>query len=314
MKITFFQTIEQSFEDNRVFSKAYYSIPFFYYFILLLAVLKVEGLRPLLAQGVETFSPRWPVFWAEFVDYNTAGTVIILFFFFSALLAAFQPWSVYTRILVFTGLLQFHAFASSFGADQHQFVLYLWVAFIFIFLPKIKELTPPSLDTRKKLLFVFFSAQAYLFLTYTMAGIGKLYAGVTQYLAGSASLFSLDAASLHIASWLNIMNYGNTIAGPFIVEYQFLGWIALVGVVYLQFFAFFVVFRPSLHRVWALALVFFHIGPYLTMRAIFPFHIFILTILFFNSPFYPDDTSWKRMVKDLPLFGFVFKRFSYFKD
>ncbi len=305
-----FKNIERLFDDKEAFLKAYHLVPFFYYFVLLLAILKVEGLRPLLQQGVESFSPQWPIFWAAFVDYTTAGNIVILLFFFTALYACFSPWNTYARLLSFIGLVQFHAFASSFGSTQQQFVLYVWVAFFFIFLPSIKTLSRVTIQDRKKTLLVFFFAQAYFFLTYTMAGIGKVYGGIVQSLNGEASIFSFDAASLHITTWLNIMDYGETIGGRFLIEHQMIGWISLLLVVYLQLFSFLVVFRPSLHRVWALALVFFHIGTYITMRAFFPLHISLLVILFFNSPF-QTHVRLRDMLKDIPVISFFAKSVTF---
>ena len=139
-----------------------------------------------------------------------------------------------------------------------------------------------------------------------MSGLGKIYEGVTQFLQGETSIFSLDAAALQISSLLYTMQE-TTVLGPFLVEHPLLGWLSLVGVIYLQFFAILIVFRPSLHRVWALGLILFHFGTYLAMRAIFVAPIAMIAIFLLASPFYQGGGGWRKTFFDVPLFGWVIR-------
>ena len=119
-----------------------------------------------------------------------------------------------------------------------------------------------------------------------------------QYFKGQATLFSPDAGVLHITTMLNRMQEPSLL-GPLIVNYPLLGWIPLLLIVYLQFFSFVVAFRPSLHRVWAAALILFHVGTDLTGLSVFvaPSALFLVFLL--GSPF-QISKSVRRTILDLP--------------
>jgi len=189
----------------------------------------------------------------------------------------------------------------SFGGPNHQLDLWLWVAFLLIFLPGLHHIeeSMPS-DIRRKFLLVFWGVQAFILLTYSMSGTGKIVAAITQYWRGAGTtIFSFDAAALHISTILNQMRE-TTILGPLIINYPILGWLPFLVALYLELFSFFVAFRPSLHRPWTAALIFFHIGTYITMRAVFVAPSALLLIFLFASPF-RSSKPWRHVLLDLPL-------------
>ena len=299
--------MSQFIQERRVLERAKMIVPFFYYFLFFIAFQRLEGLNHLLAQGPRNFSPRWPIFWADYFTYSTTATILIISFVFAALAGAFFYRYRAGRIAAFVGILGYHAFISSFGGPNHQWDLWLWVALLFIFLPDIWRNKNQSPETQKKFLFVFWGAQAFVLLTYSMSGIGKIYGAAIQYFQGQAHAFAFDAAALHITSLLNMMQE-TTVFGPLIINYPILGWLPFIAVIYLELFSFLIAFRPSLHRSWALALILFHIGTYLAMRAVFVAPVALLLLLFFNSPFQRPSITWQETLSNLPLFGWALRR------
>lgn len=288
------------------FSKAKMLVPFFYYVIFFIAFSKLEGLNYAIAHPPDIFLPRWPIFWALYTGYSGAATIIFVAFVFSALIGAYLYRVRTARIIALVGMLQYHAFLSSLGGPNHQYDLWVWAALLFVFLPDAWGVHNQTPETRKKFLLVFWGAQAFVLLTYSMSGIGKVYGALVQLLHGEAHGFSIDAAALHISSLLYAMQE-TTVLGPLIVQFPILGWLPFVGVIYLELCSFFIAFRPGLHRTWAFALILFHIGTYLTMRAIFAAPTILLLILFFTSPFAKPNVSWRKQIYELPFLGPLLK-------
>lgn len=279
-------------------------VPIVYYFLVFIAFTNLEGLNHQIANPKGQLDPRWPIFWAEYFDFALVVSVIIIFFVLSSLLAAVFYKNRLARIVAFLGMLQFHAYNSSFGYPNHQLDVLLWVSLIFIFFPSIwtKNVTEV---TKKKFLLVFWTAQTYLLLTYSMSGLGKISDSISQALAGQAHSFSPDAAALHISNVLYMMQQ-STLLGPLIVNYPALGWAPFVGIIYLEFFSLYVAFNPSLHRAWAVGLILFHLATYLTMRAIFVAPVPLILVLLLSSPF--AHQPWKKTLAELPFFGLAFSK------
>lgn len=81
------------------------------------------------------------------------------------------------------------------------------------------------------------------------------------------------------------------------------------GSLYLELFAFIAVFRPRLHRPWALGLILFHVGSGLVLGIGFPNHVLLLGICGLASPFAAETQRWGETLSDLPLFGDLFRLF-----
>lgn len=286
------------------FEKAKMLIPFFYYFLFFIAFTYLEGLNYTIAKGVPNFSPRFPLFWASHVDYGVVVTTVFLIWLLSALLASFFPYARSARILAFVGFFEFHAFMSSFGNPYHQWDHWLWISFILIFLPTLTR--ESSSDTRRTFSLVFWGAQAFLLLTYSMAGIGKLIYAFIQFSQGQAHAFSPDAGALYAATQLNLMHETVPLAN-LIISHPWLAWLPFLLILELQTFALVAAFRPQLHRIWGLGLILFHIGTFLTMRAIFTAPSGLLLLFLLASPFAPERQKWSDIVFSLPIFGRMFK-------
>jgi len=286
-------------EGGADFEKARALIPFVYYFLFFILFTHLEGLDHLIAQGGQNFAPLFPLFWATNLPFSTTATIVLSFSTVAALGAAFAPLSRIARGLAFFGFFEYHAFLNSFGSPEHQLDHWLWISFILIFLPKLAHDAPK--DERKKFSLVVWTVQAYLLLTYSMAGIGKLiYLGI-QFAHHQSNALSLDAGALYIASQLNLMGE-RTPLGPFIVDHPWIAWLPFLALLELQTFAFVAAFRPRLHRLWGLCLILFHLGTFFTMRAVFVAPSALLMVLLLASPFAPK-ASLRETIGEIPLFG-----------
>ncbi len=286
------------------FEKAKALIPFFYYFLFFIAFTRLEGLDYTIAEGAAGFAPRLPLFWAQYVEYGVAVTVVLLGWVCTALFASVFPYIRAARILAFIGLFEYHALVSSFGSPNHQWDHWLWISFILIFLPTLTR--EPSLDTRRTFSLVFWGAQAFLLLTYTMAGVGKLIYAVIQFSQGQAHAFSPDAGALYAATQLNLMHETVPLAN-IIISYPWVAWIPFLLLLELQTFALIAAFRPQLHRLWGFGLILFHLGTFLTMRAVFTAPSGLLLLFLLASPFAPEKQRWSDVLSSIPLFGHLFR-------
>lgn len=289
--------------EGEAFAKAAHITQYFYYVLLFAAIFTL----PMWDFAVQRrdFSPVWSMAWTSLVDYETAVNIIRFLFLGTALVGAFWWKHRVARLLAFLGILQFHAFESSFAGINHQWYLWVYAALLFVFLPDPKEKTEPK--DRKLFLLVFWGTQVFILLTYTMSGLGKLLGALGQMLEGQAHAFLPQAFSLHIAYWMNAIQ-STTLLGPFVVEHPFIVWPFFVASMYVLAFSLWAAFKPSLHKLWAFFLILFHIGTFLTMKILFVPPALLLTILFFDSPFANPKTDWRKTLSDIPLAGWLLDR------
>lgn len=282
--------------------KAQDRIPFLYYFLLLSAIMQLQQLQQTLPQ-VQNFTPRWPIFWAHYLGYQTSVELIYLLFVGTALTGAFYYRKRWARIVAFLGVFQFHALANSFGITYHQTDLWVWTALFFTILPDVWNIESPAAAAKETFLTIFWGAQAFVLLIYTMSGIWKSYEALQQLLSGVPSVFSFEAPALHVATqFIKQAGDGTSLFGPYIIEHPIVAWLPLITVLYLQTCAFYVAFKPNLHGLWAFGLVAFHTGVYLTLYVTLFEHIFLILLLLGDSPFRDTRASW-RTAYDLPIFG-----------
>lgn len=252
------------------------------------------------------FAPLWPVYWLKYVD-SEAGILAILWLgLISALLGITFPNWRFTRILVFLSLLEFIAFKNSFGKIGHNEHLSILISFILIFLPSgWHSLKKVNQYTKNATFLVFSGCQALIMLTYTMAGVGKIWGALEQALQGEIHALAPKALALHIAFAFSQQD-SQVPLGIWLMEHYYIGWPLMIGTVYLQFFALWSVLRPSLHQIWGFSLLSFHIGSAFIMNVAFVQNTIWLALFFINSPFRPLNFKWQQILRDLPLFGYFF--------
>ena len=75
-----------------------------------------------------------------------------------------------------------------------------------------------------------------------------------------------------------------TYLGPFLIDFYLLGWPMMILTLYLEVFALWAVFRPSLHQLWGLGLILFHVFSHLALGVGFTQNALWLTLFFVLSP------------------------------
>jgi hypothetical protein len=248
--------------------------------------------------------PLWPVAWLTLVPLRAGIAAILVLYLLGTLAAAILPSQRWTRVLAFVGLFEWWAFNNSYGKIGHSMHLWLLVSGVLIFLPNMSGASTMR-TRRQKFLLIFFGCQAIIMLTYSMAGLGKVLCAVYQLCAGQNNAFMPGALASIVAERLLETN-SQSLLGPWLINHPIAGWPLMWGDIYLQFFALFAVFRPSLHRAWGLGLIVFHVAAFLLLTISFPQNALLLALFFVNSPFRRKKEGWRQTLSDLPLFGRLF--------
>lgn len=293
-KLTLSPSLDYFVKTGVAFGKAKSIVQFYYYIQIFIAYLHVRNV--VMFYDRSGFSPIWPTSWTQNFSYMSVVTFIHLFYIIAVVLGAIFYKYKGARGLAFLGILQFHALQSSFGQPYHQMYPVLFTSFLFIFLPDVfKAVKVSNIDT-KKFLLVFWGAQAYLLLIYSMSGVLKLLSGD----------FGPEAFALQVANWLPMIQE-KPLLGNLPINYPYFFWPFYLGIIYFQTFAIWAAFRPQLQKIWGLALLSFHFGTLLFMAIVFPENVLLLALFFLNSPFQQSGRA-RDMLYSFPLFGWLGKR------
>jgi hypothetical protein len=125
---------------------------------------------------------------------------------------------------------------------------------------------------------------------------------IYQIAAGQPNAFMPSALGAHVAQRL-LQTDSTSALGAWIIGHPWLTWPLMPVPIYLEFFSFWLAFRPPLQRLWAAALITFHMATFFTMTISFPQSCFLLAIFFFASPWQSANCSSREIVLNLPLFG-----------
>jgi hypothetical protein len=248
-------------------------------------------------------APLWPVGWLNWVPTPNLGVRALLGFYAVATLAGlFWPGLRWARIGVWLGLLELVALENSSGKIGHSLHLMVFIAFALILLPAGWDRAAAFVNrrTRQSALLVLWLCQAVILLSYTMSGIGKLGGGIYQLAHGLPNAFSPGGLGAHVAERL-LQTHSRSFFGDWIIDHPWLTWPAFPGAIYVELFSFWIAFRPALSRLWAGALITFHLGVFLSMTINFPQNCLLLALFFFQSPFQPGKVSWREALADLPM-------------
>jgi hypothetical protein len=276
----------------------------FYGFLLYVAISQFDDFGGFIAR--RTFAPLWPVVWLHWTHSPNATLALLAFYTGSSVLASVWPGPRWTRALAFLGLLEFVALKYSFGKIGHSLHLLVLVSLLLIFLPAGWDAARPAAaqarGLRQSTLLVFWTCQAAILLSYTMAGLGKLGGAIYQIAAGQPNAFLPSALGAHIAQRL-LQTNSTSALGAWIIGHPALTWPLMPLPVYLELFSFWIAFRPPLQRLWAAALIVFHVATFFTMTINFPQSCFLLAIFFFPTVWQQASCSVWQMLLNLPLFG-----------
>lgn len=294
-------------QHHQSFDRAFWLVRIYYAATFFFAYQEMGALWQLMQTG-GSFSPLWPIFWAT--DIEATGLVVMTGLIGASLLAVALPDRRWPRVLVFLGFLSALAFRSSFGLGSinHGNHYWLWTGLCFCFLPSGDQNTlGASLASRYRYLLVFSYTQALILLFYSMSGIWKAAAGIEALIAGRIGTFHPEALAT-IAAAKMIQMDRPTLLGPWLADNPWAGWPVYMFVIYIELLALFAWLRPSLHRVFGLALACFHIGTFFLLGISFPKHVLVLTILLIWSPFLPDRHGLAEILVRLPGIGRLFGR------
>lgn len=281
------------------FFKSYFLVNIFYVFVFY-EICRLLGLWSRWLE-IESIMPLWPVFWINLISLKYAVNILFSFTLISTFFCFLFPYKRLLRILVFISLLEFYAFLNSFGKVGHSFHILIYFSFVFIFLPEgKKDELENSIKKRQTYLNTIFASQILFMLTYSLSGLWKVLYGLEQFIEGDINAFSPYALALLIYSSLQQTN-SQSILGIVITDYPLLGWPLYISTIYIELFSVVAVCKPSIHRLWGISLIIFHIFTFLTMKIHFPRNIFLLTLFFVYSPFRLKDYELKQMIRDLPL-------------
>jgi hypothetical protein len=226
----------------------------------------------------------WPVLWAPPLGF--LGTALVWTAAVLGPLAAFmrqdRRWA---RILAFLGVLEYGAWANSFGKINHEMHLWVITALLLVFLP-----SPDHRETRLQrstYLLVVWYTQAFVLMTYSMAGLAKLFGAALQWSHGVRFwLFSRDALAIHIAQHFESIG-ATTRLGLAIITHPWIGFGLMMMALGLELLALPVAFCPALHRFWGAALICMHVSIWAAIDVNFlPATPLLLTLLC-GSPFAP---------------------------
>lgn len=303
----FLDKIPKYAQDNWSIILAQTIVRVFYFFLLYSSIILFQQWDfTIQAKSQISFIPT--IAWINLVSFPVALVIIKILFILTALLASLFPQSRALRILAFISVLEFVSLYFSILKLDVDWYTMILAAFMFIFLPDGWG-NPAKFSTagKQKFLLAFWGCQAIILLTYTMSGIGKLIGGFNQMMAGESFVFEPQAGALHVADRLIVTNSTSPI-GPFVIDHYLLLWPLYLGTIYLLLFSFSVAFKPSLHRLWGLGIILFHIVNYLAINIGFNAHVFLLALLFLISPFSPAKMDLKTVLHDLPLLGIFIKK------
>jgi hypothetical protein len=246
--------------------------------------------------------PLWPVFFCTSENLPYIANGLALFYMATSLLVAIWPHLRLARSLVFIAMLQAIAFKYSFGVLNQKEHWWLWTAFIFIGLPTAKyEDVQKSRNLRQYYLDIFSIAQGMALLFYFLSGYWKLYYGVMRFISHSGlGIFSSETLAYMLSDRI-ASGHVSPFLGQYIIVHPMIGCLLLLWVTYIELGSIMVWFRPALHRSWGVLLILFHIGTWLFMSIPFYMQPPLLALLFLQSPFAPEKTSWKQIAGQLPM-------------
>ena len=294
-------------EQARRFDTAQTLIRGLYAFLLFLAITQFTELGNFINRPA--YAPLWPVDWLRWTGVGTDNRLLLFFYVATNLIGPFVPEWRLARLAVFLGLLEYVALKNSYGKIGHSMHLPLLVAGLLVLLPRGWHRASETVGRRLRqtTLLVFWLVQAAVLMSYTMSGAAKFGAAVWQAAHLQPNSFLPGALGAFIAERL-LETHSASFLGAWIIRHPLLTWPLMPVTIFVEFFAFWAAFRPALARGWAAVLVMFHAGTFFTMTITFPPSCFLLAILFFASPFEPDNLRWQNVALELPLVGDLWKK------
>jgi hypothetical protein len=277
---------------NRFHDNALWIVRIFYIFSLILSY-RLIAIISHRNPGSADF--LWPVAWLDIATLKPAFSAIpIVLFIISATLVIWPTLrslrALFSLLVLFTSAID-----NSFGAINHGWHIWFWVSCILIFLPGHQS----TLNRAYKLttLSIIVYIQAAVLLTYSMAGTLKLLAGISSLIIGESGNFSPTGFSSLLADRM-VAGSGTTVLGDFFIDNPLIAFPLFPALILIQTFSFPIALWVSLHRIWGLVLIVFHLGTGLLMDIYFETHVFWLALFLVCSPFTLDRPPWNQRTQN----------------
>ncbi len=280
-----------------------------YYIVTAMELYRGARRMSALEGSADRFEFLWPLAWVKQVPLETAGDILANLYVVAGFAGIFLWRFLVVRLLVCIALLQWAAFASSFGAIHHGNHEWFWLSVCFLFLPGgSKAALGNSREGRIRFLYAFSVAPGLILLFYTLSGFYKVQAGAIALVNGQFGGLAPEAMAQTLAR--RALETGSEpMWAEVIINYPILGWPLYLGLYFVELVAIYILFRPSLHRIWGGILIAFHIGTLTFMDIVFPYHVLINGLLFVMSPFHPRQFVWQDALRAVPFLGWIFARF-----
>lgn len=271
---------------------------FYYVFIAYLIGVSTLQFR-WASDGLPPTAPLWPIKLAQqlfsgvWLGWHPAITVIGLL---CAIGAAVRPAAWPLRFGTFLYLFVHIALGNSYGSINHGQHTLLFVSATLLFLPRVRRGASFTFRDVSACLTALSLTHVAVLLPYTLSGFWKLWHGGTEAFApGALQRILLDRLLASTGDVPFLL--------PVIAEHSGLSWVMWLATLYLEFFALLVVFRPHLHRPYAVALILFHVATHWTMGIAFENNVLLMGIFLVLSPLAPAKFSLAGALSSLPIVG-----------
>jgi hypothetical protein len=246
---------------------------------------------------------RWPVAWIGALGWDGGPQFVGIATFVSALACSLTPGSRIWRAVFAVCALMLVALSNSYGAVNHGYHLWVWIAIFLAFAPRDLS-SAASRKDKLGLIATIAGVQAFVLSTYSLAGLHKIKGGIFALAQGEEGNFSLTGFASQIADRV-IQTDAAPVAADLIIThapiFAPLFWILIVC----QSAAIAVAFFPRLHRTFGFIMIGFHFGTWALMEISFPHHVFWLMLFFVFSPFRPSDNADSPVVLAKDAAGYV---------
>lgn len=280
------------------FARCQMGVKLFYLISIVIAFTLMPSLRSEV-EGAQDLDLLWPVFWIERLDLRLATDILTFCCFLSSLLAFWKPNLLAARASFAVLLLLAGAIHGSFGGINHVYHIWIWVSIVFVFLPQTAHRVG-----QLAYCLTFAIAQGLVLFFYSLAGFWKISSGILMMVAGREGNFSPRGLALTLADRM-VQTGTEPLLARIVIDHYYVSWALFLGLIYAQFVAVVIVFRPRLHVIWGLILVGFHSGTWLLMEITNVQHLMVLLILMVMSPFAKEWKTWETL-RDMPLIGGLF--------
>lgn len=297
----FIARLELNFVRSKQIVRFYYLLSSFFAYSLL---------RPFheMARTPQIGGFLWPVAWLKFLP---AGQFYLIELIPLALLAlslaalqfpAVRPIRVgYSAVSLFAIALM-----SAPGAIDHVAHLWFWLGASLCLLPAGRPAAKITCAYKLSYVSAIAGSQMLMLTFYSLAGFWKICEGLEAVARGVEGNFAPRGLAEQFADRM-LVTGTNPLLADFAITNYWLIWPAFIALIYIQFVAIFVAFRPRLHQTWGYALILFHTGTWLLMEIDFPMHVVFAALFLVMSPFRPTRFDLRQTLADLPGLGVAFR-------